>query len=174
MTLASDDKVLILFRHAKAEQVLGKPDHERELTHRGVRDARAAGAWMHEHELGPELVLCSSATRTRQTWAAATEGGACGETVEFSDSIYSGGAETVLRSVRESAGEAQVVLVVGHNPTMAMLASGLSEGDGSSAAHECLAAGFPTSAIAVLRYAGPWSGLGFGTAALERCHVSRG
>jgi phosphohistidine phosphatase len=174
MTLASDDKVLILFRHAKAEQVLGKPDHERELTGRGVRDARAAGAWLHEHELGPELVLCSSATRTRQTWAAAEEGGACGETVEFSDSIYSGGAETVLRSLREAPAEVQVLLVVGHNPKMAMLASGLSEGDGSSAAHECLAAGFPTSAIAVLRYAGPWSGLGFGTAALERCHVSRG
>ena len=67
MTLASDDKVLILFRHAKAEQVLGKPDHERELTARGVRDARAAGKWLHEHELGAELVLCSTARRARET-----------------------------------------------------------------------------------------------------------
>jgi phosphohistidine phosphatase len=174
MTLASHDRVLILFRHSKAEQVFGKPDHERELTGRGRRDAKAAGAWLHEHELGPELVLCSSATRTRQTWEAAVDGGACGESIEFDDSIYSGGAQTVLQTLRESAGEAQVVLVVGHNPTMAALASGLSEGDGSSAAHDCLAAGFPTSAIAVLRYAGPWSGLDFGTAALERCHVSRG
>lgn len=174
MTLASDDKVLILFRHAKAEQVIGKPDHERALTGRGRRDARAAGVWMHEHELGPELVLCSTAMRTRQTWAAAVEGGACGETIEFDDGIYSGGAQTVLQTVRETAGEAQVVMVVGHNPTMAALASGLSEGDGSSAAHECLAAGFPTSSLAVLRYAGPWSGLDFGTAALERCHTSRG
>jgi phosphohistidine phosphatase len=57
---------------------------------------------------------------------------------------------------------------------MAVLASRLSEGDGSTEAHDCLAAGFPTSSIAVLRYAGPWSGLEFGTAALERCHVSRG
>jgi phosphohistidine phosphatase len=174
MTLASDDKVLILFRHAKAEQVFGKPDHERELTGRGRRDARAAGEWLHEHELGPELVLCSTATRTRQTWAAAADGGACGETVEYDDAIYSGGAESVLRTVRESAGEAQVVLVVGHNPTMAVLASRLSEGDGSTEAHDCLAAGFPTSSLAVLRYAGPWTALDFGTAALERCHTSRG
>jgi phosphohistidine phosphatase len=35
MTLASDDKVLILFRHAKADQVAGKPAHERALTRRG-------------------------------------------------------------------------------------------------------------------------------------------
>ncbi len=74
MTLASDDKVLILFRHAKAEQVVGKPDHERELTARGRKDAHAAGAWLREHELGAELVLCSTATRTRQTWAAARGG----------------------------------------------------------------------------------------------------
>ena len=174
MTLASDDKVLILFRHAKAEQVPGKPDHERTLTGRGHRDAKAAGAWLHEHELGPELVLCSTAARTRETWAAAVDGGACGESVEFDDGIYSGGAQTVLQTVRETAGDPQVVIVVGHNPTMAMLASGLSEGDGSTAAHECLAAGFPTSSLAVLRYAGPWSGLDFGTAALERCHTSRG
>jgi phosphohistidine phosphatase len=174
MTLASDDKVLILFRHAKAEQTPGKPDHERELTGRGRRDATAAGQWLHEHGLGAELVLCSTSTRTRQTWAAAEEGGACGESVEYDSGVYSGGPHGVLQLVRDSAGEAQVVLVVGHNPTMATLASGLTEGDGSPAAHECLAAGFPTSSLAVLRYAGPWRSLDFGTAALERCHISRG
>jgi phosphohistidine phosphatase len=174
MTLASDDKVLILLRHAKAEQVPGKPDHERELTGRGRRDAAAAGRWLHEHGLGAELVLCSSSTRTRQTWAAAEDGGACGETVQYDDALYSGGERGVLQFVRDAAGEAQVVLVVGHNPTMAMLASGLTEGDGSSLAHECLAAGFPTSSLAVLRYTGPWHGLDYGTAALERCHICRG
>jgi phosphohistidine phosphatase len=174
MTLASDDKVLILFRHAKAEQVLGKPDHERELTPRGRRDARETGRWLHEHELGAELVLCSTSTRTRQTWSAAAEGGACGETVEYDPGVYSGGERGVLELIRESAGEAQVVMVVGHNPTMAMLASALSDGNGSSQAHECLAAGFPTSTVAVLRYAGPWHALDHGTAALDRCHTSRG
>jgi phosphohistidine phosphatase len=174
MTLASDDKVLILLRHAKAEQVLGKPDHDRELTHRGERDARAAGRWLHDHEIGAELVLCSDSTRTRHTWAAAVEGGACGETVEFTPALYSGSAQAVLHAVREQGGEAQVVLVVGHNPTMASLASGLAEGDGSSQAHECLADGFPTSSLAVLRFAGNWQDLDFGTAVLERCHTARG
>jgi phosphohistidine phosphatase len=102
------------------------------------------------------------------------DGGACGETVEYDEALYSGGPEQALRSVRESAGSAQVVMVVGHNPTMAMLASGLSDGDGSGAAHECLAAGFPTASMAVLRYAGPWESLELGTAVLERCHVARG
>jgi phosphohistidine phosphatase len=174
MTLASDDKVLILFRHAKAEQVPGKPDHERELTGRGARDAEVAGKWLHEHALGAELVLCSPSVRTRQTWSAAEKGGACGENVQYAPALYSGGERGVLECVRESAGEAQVVLVVGHNPTMAMLASGLTEGDGSTQAHECLAAGFPTSSLAVLRYVGPWQRLDYGTAQLERCHICRG
>jgi phosphohistidine phosphatase len=175
MTLAGDDKVLILFRHAKAEQAPGRPDSERELTGRGLRDAEAAGAWLHEHELGPELVLCSTARRTRQTWDAAARGGACGEAVEYVDEVYTGGAESVLDVVREQAQaqQAQVVLVVGHNPTMAALASGLTEGSGSTAAHECLAQGFPTSSLAVLRYDGRWDRLGTGTARLERCHVAR-
>ena len=174
MTLAGDDKVLILFRHAKAEHDSGKPDHERELTGRGRRDAAAAGRWLHEHGLGPELVLCSTSTRTRQTWEEAVGGGACGEDVRYERRLYDGAAENVLETVRDSGGEAQVVLVVGHNPTMAVLASGLSEGDGSRAAHECLADGFPTSSLAVLRYSGHWEDIGFGRAALERCHVSRG
>ena len=174
MTLASDDKVLILFRHAKAEQVPGKPDHERELTGRGIRDAEVAGQWLHEHALGAELVLCSPSVRTRQTWSAAEKGGASGENIEYAPALYSSGESGVLDCVRESAGEAQVVLVVGHNPTMAMLASGLTEGDGSSQAHECLAAGFPTSSLAVLRYSGPWQRLEYGTARLERCHICRG
>lgn len=166
--------MLILFRHAKAEQSPGMADQDRELTARGRRDARAAGAWLHEHELGPELVLCSTATRTRQTWEAAVAGGACGETVEYLNGVYSGGPDGVLQALRDAGGVAQVVMVVGHNPTMAALASRLSEGDGSGPAHEVLASGFPTSSVAVLRYAGPWESLDYGTAMLERCHVSRG
>ena len=173
MTRAGDDKVLILFRHAKAEQAPGKADRERELTGRGRRDAAAAGQWLHEQGLGPELVLCSPATRTRQTWEAAVAAGACGESIDYPASIYSGGADGVLQAVRESGGQTQVLLVVGHNPAMAVLASGLSVGDGARVAHECLAAGLPTSSLAVLRYAGRWEDLAFGAASLERCHVSR-
>jgi phosphohistidine phosphatase len=174
MTLAGEDKVLMLFRHAKAEHVPGKSDVERELTARGRRDAEAAGAWLHEQGLGAELVLCSFAVRTRQTWQHAEAGGACGEEVEYLEQLYAGGVDGVLQSIREDSNDAQVLLVVGHNPSMAALASMLSEGDGSRDAHEVLAAGFPTSSVAVLRYSGKWADLAPGTAALERCHVCRG
>jgi phosphohistidine phosphatase len=174
MTLAGQDKVLMLFRHAKAEQVPGKADVERELTARGRRDAQAAGAWLREQGLGAELVLCSPSVRTRQTWDHAVAGGACGEAVSFPGLLYSGGVGGVLQAIREEGDEAQVLMVVGHNPSMAALASILSEGDGSRDAHDALAAGFPTSTVAVLRYRGAWLDLAPATAALERCHISRG
>ena len=48
MSRVSDDRTLVLLRHAKAEQVPGKPDHDRELTDRGARDAAAAGTWLRD------------------------------------------------------------------------------------------------------------------------------
>ena len=159
MTLASDDKVLILFRHAKAEQVPGKPDHERELTGRGRSDARAAGAWLHEHELGRRARALLDGDAHPPDLGRRRGGGSLRRDGRVRRrALLRRRARPCCRSVRESAGEAQVVLVVGHNPTMAMLASGLTEGDGSTAAHECLAAGFPTSSLAVLRYSGPVAG----------------
>ncbi|MFI5495377.1 SixA phosphatase family protein [Actinoplanes sp. NPDC051859] len=63
-------RTLILLRHAKAETPGELLDVERRLTDRGRRDASAAGSWLALQGLLPGLVLCSSATRTRQTWHA--------------------------------------------------------------------------------------------------------
>jgi len=174
MSTAAREKTLVLMRHSKAEQVLGKPDHDRELTARGRRDAKAAGAWLRTEGLVPDLVICSTAVRTRQTWDEACRGGAHTEFVEFRRSVYLGGSEQTLETVREDAGDMATVLVVGHNPTMAQLTSLLTDGEGSREAHEALGEGFVTSGLAVLRYAGEWADLELGSCALARFHVSRG
>ncbi|MFM6848764.1 MAG: SixA phosphatase family protein [Terrabacter sp.] len=174
MSSAAREKTLILMRHAKAEEGLGKDDHDRELAARGRRDAKAAGRWLHEQGLVPDLVICSTAQRTRQTWEECCHGGAHTEFVEYRRSVYLGGSEQTLETVREDAGETTTVLVVGHNPTMAQLTSLLTDGEGSREAHDALGAGFVTSGLAVLRYAGEWADIDFGSCALMRFHVSRG
>ena len=173
MSTAAREKTLVLMRHSKAEQVLGKPDHDRELTDRGRRDAKAAGAWLRTEGLVPDLVICSTSVRTRQTWDEACRGGAHTEFVEYRRTIYVGGPEQTLETVREDAGDMATVLVVGHNPTTAHLTSILTEGDGSREAHDALAAWFATSGLAVLRYQGEWADLDAGTCSLVRFHVSR-
>ncbi len=173
MTRATEDKRLVLLRHAKAEQVPGRPDHDRALTGRGRRDAVAAGAWLKEAGIVAELVICSTAVRTRETWDHAARGGAHTEFVEYRRAVYQGDAAAVLASVREDAGEVDTVIVVGHAPSIPGLASALCDGDGSQEAHQALADGYPTCGLAVLRFNGEWSELDYGDASLERFHVAR-
>jgi phosphohistidine phosphatase len=174
MSPVADDRTLVLMRHAKAEQVPGRPDHDRGLTERGVTDARAAGTWLHAQGLVAELVICSTSVRTRQTWDHAVRGGAHAEFVEYRRAVYAGGTAGVLRSIREDAGEVRTLVVVGHAPSVPDLASGLSDGRGSLAAHTAMGEGFPTCALAVLRYTGDWVDLAPGDATLDRFHVARG
>ncbi|OZV80042.1 hypothetical protein CA850_15085 [Micromonospora echinospora] len=67
-------RTLVLLRHGKAERPEGIADWERALTERGHADAVAAGAWLARHGFRPDVVVCSPARRTRQTWQAAESG----------------------------------------------------------------------------------------------------
>ena len=60
-------KRLILVRHAKSDWSLGMADHDRPLNVRGRASAAAIGRWLREKNLRPDQVLCSTATRTRET-----------------------------------------------------------------------------------------------------------
>lgn len=172
MTTASEDRVLILVRHSEAESG-GAPDEDRELTDGGWEDAREAGRWLHTHEFGVDEVLCSTAVRARQTCEAIWEGG-CSEALVHHDSrVYNASAQRLLDVIREADADANVVMVVGHAPGIPYLTSILADGEGSEPAHEALAAGFPTTGIAILSYAGHWSDLSPATARLERFHVAR-
>ena len=174
MSPVHDDRTLVLLRHAKAEQVPGKADHDRELTNRGGQDAEAAGAWLHEQGIVPELVICSTSVRTRQTWDRVVRGGTHTEFVEYRRAVYEGGTRGVLRTIHQDAGDVRTLVIVGHAPSIPDLASGLSDGEGSHSAHTAMGEGFPTCAVAVLRYAGEWTELSAGDASLERFHVPRG
>lgn len=173
MTVAAEDRLLVLVRHSKAQGVSSGGDHERELTARGHRDAREIGRWLHEYGIGVDEVHCSDAMRTRQTcegiWAAG-----CAETdVHHDGRIYDAGAQALLEVVHGSDADADVVMVVGHAPGIPWLTSLLADGQGSKQAHELLGHGFPTSGVAVLSYAGHWGDLGPEQARLERFHVAR-
>lgn len=174
MTSSSEDRILVLLRHAKAEQGPGEDDHARELTARGRSDAAEAGRWLHDHEFGCDLVLCSTSLRTRQTCEAAASAGCAEATVRHEGALYNAGAEALLATVQDADPGASVVMVVGHSPGVPALASLLAEGKGSVEAHRAMAEGFPTAGIAVLSYAGHWADLGEGSSQLLRFHVARG
>jgi phosphohistidine phosphatase len=153
---------LVLLRHAKSAWVDGA-DHDRPLGKRGRRDAPRAGRWLGRSCYGPDLVVCSTARRTRDTWRlAAAELGAT-PPVQFEPRVYGAGTAALLDLVRETPPEVGTLLVVGHEPTMSglsLLLAGDVATDGGPAVLERVRLKFPTAAIAVLPFAGGWSDLG--------------
>ena len=170
-------RTLILARHAKAEQVEGKSDHDRELTPRGWRDARAMGQWLSDpsHAGVLDLVLCSTSKRTRQTHDAVLAGGVSVKEVRFDERLYGASAAHLLDVLREVPDSVNAVLIVGHAPAIPVLATALGKDEARSAdAIERIAQGFPTAALAVLEFDGPWKALAPEMAHLRDFVVPRG
>jgi phosphohistidine phosphatase len=62
-------KRLYLLRHAKSSwKDASLPDHDRPLAGRGRRAAKAIARHLRDQGIEPELVLCSSARRARETF----------------------------------------------------------------------------------------------------------
>src|SRR4051794_32709446 len=167
---------LLLLRHAKSLWPEGVPDPDRPLAERGIADATAAGPILAgiTGPAGPDVVLCSPARRTRQTWdlvaAALTDPPA----PAFEPVIYGASVPELLDLIRAVRAGAGSVLVVGHEPTMSATAD-LIAGPGSAADDLTrLRRKFPTSGLAEFSLAAQWSGLGAETAVLERFLVPRG
>lgn len=162
---------LVLLRHAKAEHGLDVPDHDRPLTLRGRRQSAEVGTALAEAGLVPDLVLCSSSVRTRQTWELARGPLGAEPEVVFSDELYDAGVDQVLAAVRAADEATGVVLVVGHEPAMSRAAAALAGLGSDEATYARVQAGVPTAAWSVLAPVGSWADLARGGARLLRLGV---
>ena len=162
-----------MVRHAKAEQS-GETDHARRLIDRGRSDAEAAGRWLAVKGVVADHALVSAAPRARETWEALAAGAGWSVEPNLDEGLYTAGTDTALDLLRGSPADAGVLVVVGHNPTMAHLAQLLDDGEGDPEASTAMASGFPTSAVAVFEYDGAWADLELTSARLVSFHVGRG
>ena len=150
---------LTLLRHAKSDWP-DVPDHDRPLAKRGRKDAPRIGRWLRAHGYAPDLVICSTALRTRQTWdlvRAELNGSA---EVRFEPRAYGASALTLLYLCRELPAACHAALLIGHNPGIEELAASLG------GASEPAGLRFPTAAVAVFELTGAWSDLAPGQATL--------
>jgi phosphohistidine phosphatase len=149
-------KRLLLLRHAKAAAGSSNAgDHGRPLNGRGRVDAPRLGILMQHRRYLPDLVLCSTAIRTQETWQrVAPELDHAPET-RFLDELYLAPWKTIANVIRNGGGAARTVLVVGHNPGLEECAKQLSrepQSDDEIARARALAEKFPTCALAVLDF----------------------
>jgi phosphohistidine phosphatase len=153
---------LYLLRHAKSSwKDPALADHDRPLAGRGRRAATAIAEHMARHAIVPELVLCSTALRTRQTYER-LEAALAGATVSYERRLYAASAGDLLERLRTVPDQVNGVLLIGHNPGIEALALQLAQ---PSPARDDIHAKFPTGALATLELE-RWSELEPGSATL--------
>lgn len=143
-------KLLYLLRHAKARAgEAGQGDHERPLTGRGRRAADEIGDFLAERGEPPDLALCSSSQRTRETLERVLERLEQKPPVVVETELYLAACGSLLERVRALPDEAKRVLLVGHHPGIADLAELLAT-EGPRELRKRMAEKFPTAALAVV------------------------
>lgn len=156
---------LVLIRHAEAQVADGLEDIERHLTEAGQKQARELGLWLKENHLLPDVVICSPAVRTRETWAQIVESTGSGVLIEFEERIYEADVKTLVQVVREAdVIEPARIAVVGHAPGIPTLAYVLD--DGQSPLRDDLTRGFDPASVAVIELDVPLADVAEGTGRL--------
>ena len=143
---------LMLLRHAKSNWPTGVADRERPLAARGREAAPVMGRYLADELLLPDLVLVSPARRTVETWDLVAPMLPSRPAVRFEPRIYEAGADRLLDVVQEIEGDVRALLLIGHNPGFADLATELT-GHGDRYAAARIAQKYPTCGLAVLDFA---------------------
>lgn len=146
---------LLLLRHAKSDWSGKADDHARRLSARGKKTAPRMGAYMRAKSYEPELVLCSTAERTKETLELVLPALAGQPQIRYDRILYLAEWPVLLAEIRALESEASPLMVVGHNPGLEQLAIALALQAPSAAERgrlQKLAQKFPTAALAVLDF----------------------
>ena len=164
----SKTKQILLLRHAKSSWAdpLSK-DFLRPLNERGKKTAVVMGRLLTRLKLAPDLILCSGATRTRETYDGLGDA-VNGVDVEYTDAIYEASVDRLMSVLQGVDDRYDQVMVIGHNPGLEGLTKRLSNGRGNEKALDRLEEKFPTGALAVLKAEiAHWRGLASASCCLE-------
>jgi phosphohistidine phosphatase len=143
-------RVIYLFRHAKSswdDPTL--EDFDRPLAPRGRRATEVMRNYMRLADVRPDLVLCSSSVRTRQTLENVHPAIGASAKVRYDRKLYHGGVLALSNRLRRLPDEVASVMLVGHNPVLQDLAVSLT-GCGDRDAIARVKAKFPTAGLVTL------------------------
>jgi phosphohistidine phosphatase len=110
-------KAVILFRHGKSDwDAQYDSDHDRPLAKRGIRDAKRMGKFLSKRAEVPELILSSTALRTRETTKLAMEAGNWDVDIELEKKIYEASLEEIINIIKSQDDKYNSICLVGHEP----------------------------------------------------------
>ncbi|MEP6973531.1 MAG: histidine phosphatase family protein [Actinomycetota bacterium] len=158
---------LWLLRHAKSSwDDPSADDEDRPLATRGERAAGRMRDYLEAHDINPDLVLCSSARRARQTLAGVLPG--LGEALEIriEPTLYTFDVAVLIDRLSRVPVDVSSVLLVGHNPALQELAVRVA--DRGERLHD-LTRKYPTGSLAEIEVSsGSWGALAYRAGELKR------
>jgi phosphohistidine phosphatase len=92
------------------------PDHERPLKKRGRKDTKRIAKEILKHDLMPDLILSSTATRARETVEILTENLETQIRVQFVETLYMGEPQDFIEVLKDLNNDDNIVMIVAHNP----------------------------------------------------------
>ena len=108
---------LYLLRHAKSSwDDASQRDFERPLSPRGREAAALIGEFVQEKGIDFDLVLVSTAVRTRETIELVKERAKFRGEVRYDERIYEATVSQLLDVISQVDSDRESVLLVGHNP----------------------------------------------------------
>lgn len=111
------DRVLLVMRHAKSSWAGSFSDHDRPLNERGRGAAPRMASELSRLAWVPDLVLCSDAARTRETWALMTTALDRPVPAQVVGKLYLPTVEAWTEVVASAPAACRTLLVLSHNPT---------------------------------------------------------
>lgn len=158
---------LTIVRHAKSSW--GDPglrDIKRTLNERGKAQAQRLGTDLEGKQLSPDLIICSSANRARQTLEQMQKNWQSDAELIVESRLYLASPNAIMELLNEHGQNHSHIMIIGHNPGLHMLAHGLArEGDEQGLA--ILQQKYPTGTICIIRSkTDEWKNIGNGTGKL--------
>ena len=109
---------IIIFRHGKSDwDAKYDRDHDRPLSKRGIKASKKMGQYLNKIHQIPEIVISSSAIRTKNTAKLAIEHGNWSSKFFIETKIYGGTSETLLSIIQSTEDKYESICLVGHEPT---------------------------------------------------------
>jgi len=117
---------LTLMRHAKSSwDEPSLSDHERPLNERGRKAAKAMAERLKESGYRPDLVIVSSAQRTRETADALQKRYKGKLEIRTEAALYEAAAQAYAEVIRHVTEDVKALMIIGHNPTIEWIAEAL-------------------------------------------------
>jgi phosphohistidine phosphatase len=111
-------KTLYLLRHGHSSIANVNRDEDRVLSSKGVQEIADLAVSLQPKDFACDIVLCSSASRTSQTFEELAKFYAFNQPPVYMDEIYRASLDKLLLLIQNLNESLNSALIVGHNPTL--------------------------------------------------------